>query len=78
VTAPQNTLLHAAYNTMIASLKADHRAAFDRDDLESLRRDFFRSHSKAPERPPMLCDWRRFSAPMPFVHGFKRAFGLNP
>jgi putative membrane protein len=31
--APPNTLLHAAYDTMIASLKADHDAAFDRDYL---------------------------------------------
>jgi putative membrane protein len=31
VTAPPNTLLHAAYDTMIASLKAEHGAAFDRD-----------------------------------------------
>jgi putative membrane protein len=31
VTAPPNTLLHAAYNTMIATLKAEHGAAFDRD-----------------------------------------------
>jgi putative membrane protein len=30
-TAPPNTLLHAAYDTMIASLKAGHGAAFDRD-----------------------------------------------
>jgi putative membrane protein len=30
-TAPPNTLLHAAYSTMIASLKAGHGAAFDRD-----------------------------------------------
>ena len=30
-TAPPNTLLHAAYETMIASLKAEHGAAFDRD-----------------------------------------------
>ena len=30
-TAPPNTLLHAAYDTMIASLKAEHSAAFDRD-----------------------------------------------
>jgi putative membrane protein len=30
-TAPPNTLLHAAYDTMIASLKDDHGAAFDRD-----------------------------------------------
>lgn len=30
-TAPPNTLLHAAYDTMIASLKAEHGAAFDRD-----------------------------------------------
>jgi putative membrane protein len=31
VTAPPNTLLHAAYDTMIASLKAENGAAFDRD-----------------------------------------------
>jgi putative membrane protein len=30
-TAPPNTLLHAAYDTMIASLKVGHGAAFDRD-----------------------------------------------
>jgi putative membrane protein len=30
-TAPPNSLLHAAYDTMIASLKAEHGAAFDRD-----------------------------------------------
>jgi putative membrane protein len=28
---PSNTLLHGAYDSMIATLKADHRAAFDRD-----------------------------------------------
>jgi putative membrane protein len=32
-TAPPNTLLHAAYDTMIASLKAEHGTAFDRDYL---------------------------------------------
>jgi putative membrane protein len=31
VTAPPNTLLQGAYGTMIASLKAEHGAAFDRD-----------------------------------------------
>src|SRR5271169_866244 len=31
VAAPPNTLLHAAYDTMIASLKAENGAAFDRD-----------------------------------------------
>ncbi len=30
-TAPPNTLLHASYDTMIASLKAGRGAAFDRD-----------------------------------------------
>jgi putative membrane protein len=30
-TAPPNTLLRAAYDTMIASLKDEHGAAFDRD-----------------------------------------------
>jgi putative membrane protein len=29
--APSNTLLHGAYDAMIATLKADHGAAFDRD-----------------------------------------------
>jgi putative membrane protein len=28
---PSNTLLHGAYDAMISTLKADHRAAFDRD-----------------------------------------------
>ena len=28
---PSNTLLHGAYNAMLATLKADHGAAFDRD-----------------------------------------------
>jgi putative membrane protein len=28
---PSNTLLHGAYDAMIATLKADHGAAFDRD-----------------------------------------------
>jgi putative membrane protein len=32
-TAPPNTLLNAAYDAMIASLKAEHGAAFDRDYL---------------------------------------------
>ena len=31
VNPPPNPLLHAAYNTMIAALKAEHGAAFDRD-----------------------------------------------
>jgi putative membrane protein len=31
VAAPPNDLLHAAYETMIASLKAEHGTAFDRD-----------------------------------------------
>jgi putative membrane protein len=28
---PSNTLLHGAYNAMMSTLQADHRAAFDRD-----------------------------------------------
>jgi putative membrane protein len=28
---PSNTLLHGAYDAMISTLNADHRAAFDRD-----------------------------------------------
>jgi putative membrane protein len=34
VTAPPNTLLQGAYNAMIASLKADRAATFDRDYVE--------------------------------------------
>jgi putative membrane protein len=34
VTAPPNTLLQGAYDTMIASLKADRAATFDRDYVE--------------------------------------------
>ena len=34
VTAPPNTLLHGAYDAMIASLKADRAATFDRDYVE--------------------------------------------
>ena len=34
VTAPPNTLLEGAYDTMIASLKADRAATFDRDYVE--------------------------------------------
>ena len=34
VTAPANTLLQGAYNAMIASLKADRAATFDRDYVE--------------------------------------------
>jgi|SRR5271154_2957965 len=34
VTAPPNTLLQGAYDAMIASLKADRAAAFDRDYVE--------------------------------------------
>jgi putative membrane protein len=33
VTAPPNTLLHAAYDAMIGSLKSEHGVAFDRDYL---------------------------------------------
>jgi hypothetical protein len=34
ITAPPNTLLHAAYNTMIASLKIERDAALDRDYVD--------------------------------------------
>jgi putative membrane protein len=34
ITAPPNTLLHAAYDTMLASLKAERDAEFDRDYVE--------------------------------------------
>ena len=34
ITAPPNTLLHAAYDTMIASLKIERDAAFDRDYVD--------------------------------------------
>ena len=34
LTAPPNTLLQGAYHAMIASLKADNRAALDRDYVE--------------------------------------------
>jgi putative membrane protein len=34
ITAPPNTLLHAAYDTMITSLKIERDAAFDRDYVD--------------------------------------------
>ena len=34
LTAPPNTLLQGAYRTMVASLKAEHRAALDRDYVD--------------------------------------------
>jgi putative membrane protein len=34
ISAPPNTLLHGAYDAMIASLKAEHGAALDRDYVE--------------------------------------------
>jgi putative membrane protein len=34
IEAPANTLLHGAYDTMIASLKAEHGRALDRDYIE--------------------------------------------
>jgi putative membrane protein len=34
IAAPTNTLLHAAYDTMIASLKIERDAAFDRDYVD--------------------------------------------
>ena len=34
INAPQNTLLHGAYDTMVASLNAEHGAALDRDYVQ--------------------------------------------
>jgi putative membrane protein len=31
---PSNTLLHGAYDSMVSTLEADHRAAFDRDYVD--------------------------------------------
>jgi putative membrane protein len=34
INAPQDTLLHGAYDTMVASLNAEHGAALDRDYVQ--------------------------------------------